>query len=150
VGATVSYGDSRVQIEDFKGRHGASQFALERGEIWIKAKGGYYARLRRLQAQALHPDDSLFEALPVPLAKAVRGLGLPGDRPLDIESLVIIDQAEDPGRPPVLFWDGEARLHNSRLEFGAAFDQVEGVIACRGRHDGTTLEGLAGNVLLDR
>jgi len=61
-----------------------------------------------------------------------------------------IDQAEDPGRPPVLFWDGEARLHNSRLEFGACFEQVEGIIACRGRHDGTTLEGLAGNVLLDR
>jgi hypothetical protein len=70
---------------------------------------------------------------------------------VDVETALKVDAGPDPGVPPVIWWDGGARLHEAKLRTGIELSGVEGIVYCCGRHDGHQLDqGLLGNVLLNR
>ncbi len=54
------------------------------------------------------------------------------------------------GADPIIFWNAELRLHEAAAELGVSWNEVEGVVACRGRYEGTHMGAVLGGVWLDR
>lgn len=148
VGAWVRYCRDGVYVADVRGRHGNSLLSVDRCVVYLKPGGGFWAQVTDLRGSPLVPDEALREALPAPLRKAFRAMNL--NDPLSLRALLIIDQASEPGSRPVVYWDGGVALSAASLRAGADLTGVSGQVWCRGRHNGERLEGVSGNVLLER
>jgi hypothetical protein len=66
--------------------------------------------------------------------------------PIGVTSHLVVDVSADPVVPPIVWWDGTASLRNARLRAGVECTGVSGEIACHGKHNGHTLEGVSGNI----
>lgn len=143
----VRYARRWVHLEKIRARHGDSRLGLDEGLVYLKPEGGVWARLVGLHGDPLVPDLDFLQALPPLLGGACRVLNLKD--PLRLHTELVIDSSSEPGRPPVIYWDGVLGLRGASLEAGVRLERVSGRLACRGRHNGKQLDGLLGNILLD-
>jgi hypothetical protein len=157
VGGTVRYVRNRpdehrpdhVYLTELSARHGSTSLAMTKGEITLKAGGGYYGHFLGVRGTAVRADADLLAALPQTVRKGLDSLKL--ETPVDVSTELKVDAGADPAVPPVIWWDGGARLHDARLRVGVDLKGVEGTVCCCGRHDGHQLdEGLVGNLLLSQ
>ena len=110
--------------------------------------GGYYADLPELVVHDLYVDETLIRALPKMLQGPATALQVRD--PLTLKTRIVMSQSPEPGSLPDLGWDGMVWLKNATLTTGIELSEVTGIIAARGRYNGRQLQGLTGNVLLDR
>ncbi len=154
VGGTVRYVRSNpgerqpdhVYLSDLNARHGTTRLGMQRGEISLKTGGGYYGRFDAVRGEGVRADADLLAALPPPVHKALRALQL--RTPVDVGTNLVVDAPAEPGAPPVIWWDGGARLHDAKFTAGVDLTGVEGRVYCCGRHDGHQLDGVVGNLEL--
>jgi hypothetical protein len=147
-GGSVHYAHNQVALENIVGRHGATNLSLDRGDIYLKPGGGFYARLTELRGNPVFLDDDFVNALPPTLHKLARALHI--REPLGMTGKqLIVDMPPEPNMPPVIYWDGGLALRGATLQVGVDLERVNGQFWCRGRHDGRQLEGLVGNLMLD-
>jgi hypothetical protein len=142
----VHYAQRRVDIENLVARHGDSALSLGRGTIYLKPGGGVWADLVNVQGRPLLPEADFVRALPPALQAGCTALRLKD--PLVLSTRLVIDSGPDPEEPPVIYWDGWAGLHAASLQTGVAVENVTGQVACRGRHNGRSLDGVVGNFIL--
>jgi hypothetical protein len=147
VGAAVRYARGRVYVGGVTARHGPALLGLREGLLVLKPGGGFRAWFDGIRGRGLVPDDDFLRALPPGLAQGLAPLHL--REPLDVETSLILDAPREGERLKV-WWDGGAALHNATCEAGVRLAGVDGQVACRGHHNGDHIEGLAGDVFLDR
>ena len=122
---------------------------MAQGDILLKPGGGYYASFDGVRGTGLRADGDLLAAVPAPVRKGLDAVQL--ETPVDVETRLRVDAPPDPAVPPVIWWDGGARLHEAKLRTGVELSGVEGYVYCCGSHDGHQLDqGLLGNVLLSQ
>jgi hypothetical protein len=156
VGGTVRYIRNRselhqpdhVYMTDLRAHHGLARMGMDKGEITLKQGGGYYGRFEGVRGEAVRADSDLLAALPPPVRKGLDALQL--DCPVNVCTELRVDAPAEATMPPVIWWDGGARLHEARLKVGVELKGVEGEIHCCGRHDGRQLDGVVGNLLLQQ
>lgn len=148
VSATVRYARDSAWVYDFRGRHGDTTVTVKRGRAHFQKGAGFWAEANRLEATRLAVDADLLRALPAPLRKAAETARL--SRPLDLDALIVVQQPPEPGAKPTLYWRGTARLEDSAFKTGVDWSGVTGAVSCEGLHNGEQLEGLAGNLHLER
>jgi hypothetical protein len=146
VNGQFRYQQRRLEMTQVKARHGPTVLAIERGAVDLHGSEGYYADIN-VQAQELRFDEALLHALPGKLQDAARSLKV--HSPVQLETRLVIAQAPEQARPPVLFWDGKAWINDASLTAGLELRHVTGTLACVGRHNGSQLEGVQGTALLD-
>jgi hypothetical protein len=144
---SIHYARRWVHVENLRARHGPTRVALNQAQIFVKPEGGVWADLSNLQAQQLIPDAELLDALPPILRQGCEGLRL--QDPLEFSTHLTIATTGVSGAKPDIYWDSTVQLQNARLRTGVLLEHVTGKVACQGRYNGTSLEGLAGNVFLD-
>jgi hypothetical protein len=138
-----------VYLSDLSAHHGTTLLGMAQGDILLKPGGGYYASFDGVRGTGLRSDADLLAALPAPVRKGLDALQL--ETPVDVETRLKVDAPPDPAVPPVIWWDGGARLHEAKLRTGVELSGVEGYVYCCGSHDGRQLDqGLLGNILLSR
>jgi hypothetical protein len=147
-GGSVHYARNQVTLENIVGRHGPTALSLERGDIFLKPAGGFYARLTDLRGNPVVPDKDFVDALPPMLHKLAVALHLRDPLGMTAKQL-IVDMPPEANVPPVVYWDGGLALRGAKLQIGVDLDKVNGQFWCRGRHNGHQLEGLIGNLMLD-
>jgi hypothetical protein len=140
------YFNRRLQVHNVKARHKTTILALERGTIDLHG-GGHHSDLQ-LQALELQLDDELARALPPKMQDIVRALKLKG--PIQLQTRLVVYQAPEPARPPIVFWDGQTWLNDAQLSAGVELKGVRGRLHCIGLHNGYQLEGLQGKALLQQ
>ncbi|HJT78178.1 MAG TPA: hypothetical protein VJ739_13325, partial [Gemmataceae bacterium] len=144
----LHYARRWVELDNLRARHGDSRLSLERGTIYLKPNGGVWAELVGVRGRPLVPDADFVRALPESLQKACAGLQVRD--PVTLSTQLVIDSNGEPGVQPVVYWDGWAALHEATLFAGLRMEHVTGQVACRGRHNGRQLDGVAGNFILKR
>ncbi|MBI2804912.1 MAG: hypothetical protein HYX68_08025 [Planctomycetes bacterium] len=138
----------RLEIAKLRARHDKALIALERGTVDLHPRGGYYAKFDELQMQGLRFDEEFIQALPGKLKSAAQALRL--NDALRVKTKLIIAQPPETGKPPDVYWDGQAWLYGAAFTTGLEFSNVTGTLACIGRYDGRQIVGVDGNVVLDR
>lgn len=145
---TFRYARHWVQLDGLQARHGASALSLGTGLAYLKPGGGVWTELTDLRANPLLPDEDFRAALPGPLRKACVSLDLKD--PLAVSTRLVIDTPAEAGAPPVIYWDGGVALRGASVRTGVDWQDVRGVVACRGLYNGRQLEGVQGNLDLEQ
>ncbi|MCC6417667.1 MAG: hypothetical protein IT429_05405 [Gemmataceae bacterium] len=145
---TFRYHKDRVDLTRVTARHNATRLSLEKGTVDLYPGGGFYADLEDLRGNPVVPDAAFLAALPEGLRTACKGLKLAD--PFAVRTRLVVAQTTDTGAQPDIFWDGQAWLRAAKLQVGLDVADVTGTLACVGRHNGRQLQGLSGNLLLDR
>jgi AsmA-like C-terminal region len=155
--AKVHYSHDLVDVRDVQARHGASQLAFKQAQVMLRADDGFQARIGDPQplgrlapnfvARGMMVDSSFLAALPPALRKGLGALQLEGS--VDLQTALVIDQ-KDPNKAPVIWWDGGVALPGNTILAGVPVRDIQGGIATCGRFDGQQLEGMVGNLLLDK
>lgn len=127
----------------------------------MKLAGGVELAIKHLVV--LTPPDPPAGAMPPPEplpvgpaadrgGPAVARAQAPGPTALAPQPFPVAAQprAAPPPPGPVVYWDAEIKLTGASLDTGIAWENLFGAVACRGRHDGTHLGLVRGNVWLDR
>ncbi len=146
---TVHYHDSRVDISEVSALHGSTRLWAPGGKVELNPGGGYHADFKDVEIRSLAADAEFIKAAPEALGKAFAAMRLSDPMPL-VKTRVVVAQSADPGSRPDIYWDAQGWLENTSLVAGVDVENVSGVIACRGRHNGQKIIGLEGNVLLDK
>ena len=162
----LRFDGSRVFLEQFLGKHGASVWKMNAGEVRFYDNGRVWANLGGLSAVPFAVDADFTNALPGKLRSAAETLKLRGPAELSVSHLVVLTppdeprplpalptvaRAQSPDAPdPEVYWVGELKLLGASLDAGLAWDDVRGRIACRGNYLGTHLGDVAGNLWIDR
>ncbi len=149
VGGTVHYAHNKVDLGQFVARHGGSKLTLEKGEVFLKPTGGFYAKMSNLRGDPILPDQEFLRALPPTLGKACRALQVKDPLAVVAEDLRV-DMPGEPNIPPVIYWDGGVGVHEATLQAGVELQHVSGQFWSRGRHNGRQLEGVVGNLMLEQ
>jgi hypothetical protein len=147
VSGTVRYANGKVELEKLSGRHGGTVLTLDKGEVFLKPAGGFWAKMEGFKGQPIIVDADFRAAAPGGLKKLCAILQ-PGT-PVSMATQLIVDMPTEPNLPPDIYWDGGLSLHEASGEFGVKVDRVRGQFWCQGRYDGRQLKGLKGNMLLD-
>lgn len=148
-GGAIRYAQNQVAIENLVARHGDTTLTLDRGDIYLKPVGGFYARFTELRGNPLVPDAEVTSALPPGLQKIARTLKLRDPLGMTAKE-IIVDMPPEPNVPPVIYWDGGLALREAKVNVGVDLERVRGQFWCRGRHNGRDLEGVVGNLMLDQ
>ena len=61
---------------------------------------------------------------------------------------LVVQTPMEPGGRPDVWWNGAVAMRDATLDAGVTLEHVSGEIACRGRHNGQSLEGVLGNILI--
>jgi hypothetical protein len=148
---TFRLAPGRVLLEPFTARHGPTRFDLGGGAVQF-GEGGYHADLRALRAEPLPVDADFVRALPAALQAVFHALQPTGTLAVQVARLDIVEPPNPPGphQPPVIQWDGSVAFADGALRTGVQWDNVSGVVACRGRYRGEVVEGVEGNIQLER
>lgn len=142
------YHKNRVDLVRLSAKHQKSQFTLDEGTIELHPAGGFYADLKGVQGNPIHPDEALYNALPGNLKSACQTLQIRD--PFAVKARVIIAQDADPTSLPDIYWDGQVWTRDAKLNIGVEIDKLTGTLACQGRYDGRQLLGFNGNVFLNQ
>lgn len=148
VSGTVRYAQGRVDLENLVGRHGPTQLSVDRGEVYLKPRGGFWAKAWNLKGSPLQMDPALVQALPPALRTVAAALDL--QTPIEFSTELVVDSTGLAGVPPTIYWDGGAVLRDASFRAGVPLEHVHGKAFCRGRHNGNILEGLAGNIVFNQ
>lgn len=140
----VRYSQGWVTLQNLRARHGDTSLGLEQGFVYLKPGGGLWARLDDLWGNPIVPDADFRAALPASLRKGCAALQLRD--PLTLRTKMVVDSKSGPDAPTTLYWDGWLALKDARLEVGVPLENVTGIVACRGLHNGRQLEGILGNL----
>jgi hypothetical protein len=144
---SIRYAQRWVYLNDLRARHGESQISLGEGKVYLHPTGGVWAKLTDLRGSPLLPDQEFHLALPAVLQKLYTAIQLKS--PVALRTQVVINTPPEAGSPPAIYWDGEVRLRRASLQLGLQVEQVTGLVACRGLHNGRQLEDVVGNILLE-
>jgi hypothetical protein len=145
VNGLFTYAKNRVQIYNLRAtRKSGSRMELPEGTIDLLPASGYYAMLRKFQADPLVLDDEMLEAMPETGRKALQALHLK-EQPLTVQTNLVIAQKGETGQPPEVWWDGVCTLKEAVLHLGLKLENVTGRVACNGLHDGRQFKGVTGN-----
>ncbi|MBO0698765.1 MAG: hypothetical protein J2P46_10245 [Zavarzinella sp.] len=168
----VSYNGGRVDLRQFRARHGQSAITLPAAEILLPVTGGYWADLYDLRMSPVMFDREFLAALPGGLRSACLGLEPQGNFSLHAKRLVIDDQPK--GRPPArtvpqvldytargtsppakatlptIYWDGTVTFRDAQMKTGVSWDSVTGQFSSRGLYMGDRLGRVVGNLAVDR
>lgn len=148
VRGTIHFANQKIDIGPTTARHGDSVLGLGKGEVFLKPQGGFYAKLDDLTGNPLVLDNDLLQAVPGSVQRFSHFLDLKD--PLALSTQVIVDMPGEPGQPPTIFWDGGLSFRDSSIRLGFPLEHVTGQVFCRGRHNGQKLQGVVGNLLLER
>ena len=70
--------------------------------------------------------------------------------PIDVKTRIVIKQGSEASSQPDVWWDGGLKLHKVDFNTGIDWKEVDGELACTGRHNGYQLQGVVGNILIDK
>jgi AsmA-like protein len=147
IGGVVHFRNRQLQLAALSGKHGATRWVLgEGGVIELLPGGGYRADLQNIDVEDLLLDADFIRALPASLQKPCEAIGC--KTPVRARARLIVAQGSDPGEKPDFYWDTQAWVKDTSIFIGVPADGVTGVVGCRGRHDGTKLVNVEGNILL--
>ncbi|HTU20674.1 MAG TPA: AsmA-like C-terminal region-containing protein [Gemmataceae bacterium] len=146
--AKVRYKQGLVHVKDVRARHGDCRLGLNEAKILLKPEGGFTAWFTDIRGDDLLPDAEFLRALHPSLRRGVEPLQL--CKPLDVKTSLVLDEPALPGEPMKIWWDGGVSLKKQVFQAGVEISDVDGVIWCRGHHNGRQIEGLKGNAVLER
>ncbi len=140
------YRDGHVDLQHFKGEHGAVKIA-EEGSCDFQPDGRWAMRFTNLSVDRLRADRDLIQALPERLKKAVVELGPTGA--MNLRGGFSLERVGPPGEPLRSTWDVRIGLQQSNLQCGGLLLQnVCGEAALVGAFDGCHLQS-RGELALD-
>jgi hypothetical protein len=170
VAGQVSYSQGRVDLRQFRARHGSSTLTIPTGELLLPASGGYWADLYDVRLSPVVFDREFLAALPRGLRSACLGLEPQGHFSLHAKRLVIDDQAK--GQPPArtvpqvtargtsptearerfptIYWDGTLTFRDAAVKSGVSWDSLTGQFSSRGLYNSDRLGRVVGNLAVDR
>ncbi len=171
----VSFSQGRVDLRQFRARHGSTTLSLPAAEILLPATGGFWADLYDLKVTPVVFDKEFLASLPRSLRTACQGLELNGAVSLHAKRLVIDDQPK--GQPPTrdmpqvasatrtashaspvpprassptIYWDGSINFRDAAMQTGVAWEGVTGQLTTRGLYAGDKLGRVVGNLIIDK
>ena len=127
----------RLTLTSFVARHGPTR-VTSKGVLEIDRRKDWMLRLDPLLCEGLVADNDLRDALPGRLRDTVASLN--PERPFDLEGLIELRGAGDPGFPITAAWNLQTRLPNNRLSAGVQLENVIGQITSRGKWYGQHAE----------
>jgi len=92
VAGRVAYAKGRVDLREFRGKHGRSELTLPYTEILFRASGGYWADVRDAHVTPMVIDDDFLQALPLGLRTSCEDLDLKGPMSLYVNRMVVDEQ----------------------------------------------------------
>lgn len=147
--AKVRYKQGLVHVKDVSARHRDCRLGLSEAKILLKPQGGFTAWFTDIRGDDLLPDDEFLRALHPALRRGLEPLQLA--KPLDVKtSLLVLDAPAVPGEPMKIWWEGGAYLKKQVFQAGVEISDVDGVIWCRGHHNGRQFESIKGNAVFQR
>jgi len=171
----VRFEQGRVDLREFRARHGSTALSLAAAEVLLPATGGFWADLYDLKVTPLVFDKEFMTSLPHGLRTACQGLELNGAVSLHAKRLVIDDQPK--GQPPArnvpqvasavrtashaspvpqrtslptIYWDGSVVFRDVAMKTGIAWEGVTGQFTTRGLYMGDRLGRVVGNLTFER
>ena len=146
--AKVRYRQGLVYVKDVSSRHGDSRLGLSEAKILLKPAGGFTAWFTDIRGDNLLPDEEFLRALHPAMRRGLEPLQL--RKPVDVKTGLVLDAPAVPGEPMKIWWDGGAYLKKQVFQAGVEIRDVDGVIWCRGHHNGRQFESIKGNAVLER
>jgi hypothetical protein len=143
VSATAHYAHDQIELRDVQAVHGDGTLSMKEGLVLLQPDNVFQVRVPALQGTNISPDAALLAALPPALQKGLACLELRG--PFNLNTALVVDQ-HDPGRPPVVWWDGSVGLRNATMQAGVEVKDLTGAASCRGLFDGQQLRGVVGKL----
>ena len=173
VAGQVSFANGRVDITQFRARHGSSWLSLPSGLVLLPPTGGYWADLYDLRLTPVTFDREFLAALPRGMRSACLGLEPKGPIGIHAKRLVISDQprhqpparempqvavrqvtaGSSPGQRatlPVVYWDGTVTFRDAAVKTGVSWEGVTGQFSSRGLYLGDKLGRVVGNLAIDK
>jgi hypothetical protein len=146
--AAVRYAHGYVEIKHVSAKHDACRLGLKKAIILLKPSGGFTAWITGIRGDDLVPDEEFLRALHPALRRGLEPLQI--RNPIKVETTLTLDAPAVPGEPMKIWWDGGAYLHKQIFQAGVEIKDVDGVIWCRGHHNGRQFEGVSGHAVLER
>lgn len=168
----VSYARGRVDLREFRARHGKSALVLPTAVVLLPPTGGFWADLYDLKLTPVVFDREFLGALPAGLRSGCLGLEPRGPIAIHAKRLVIDDRPKDrpPGAPappatvrqataktaggrdtlPIVYWDGTVTFRDAAMNTGVSWEGVTGQLSSRGLYLGDRLGRVVGNLAIDR
>jgi hypothetical protein len=147
--ATLHYARRWIHLENLQARHGPSRVQIEKAQAYVKPEGGVWAEITNLQGTPLVPDAELLQALPPIVRETCTALQLQEPFTLKKTKITLSSPAAADQKPDI-YWDGELELRDATVRAGVPLEHVTGTAACQGRYNGHELEGLVGNLQIER
>jgi hypothetical protein len=94
----LAFRRGKVDLTDFRARHGGSVVRVPATEVLFRPTGGYWAELRDLSVAPLVVDAELLRALPNGLRSACEGLELRGPMSVSMRQMVVDEGGPEPPR----------------------------------------------------
>jgi hypothetical protein len=151
LGGTFDITRTRVDLKNFSARHGNTELRVRGGSVDLK-NGGYRADFGGLTAEPLPVNADFVRACPAALQAIIRMLAINGSLGVQVDRLYVDEPPHlpGPGSPPRFYWEGQVAFSDATLRTGVQWENVTGVVACRGAYRGHALEGVQGHIALDR
>lgn len=171
----VSFAQGRVDLRQFRARHGTTSVTLPAAQVLLPPTGGFWADLYDLKVTPVVCDREFLAALPAGLKSACLGFEPQGAIALHAKRLVIDDQthgqtpprnlpstagtsrvsASSPTVPkrttlPTIYWDGTITFRDATMKTGVTWDGINGQFSTRGLYLGDRLGRVVGNLAIDR
>src|SRR5262245_11588082 len=172
----VSYVQGRVDLRQFRGKHGKTTITIPAAEVLLPSTGGFWADLYDVKMSPVVFDREFLAALPGGLRSACLGLEPEGSFAIHAKRLVVDDQPK--GKPgtrtvppvtditpvtvrgsmpttpratlPTIYWDGTVTFRDSKLKTGVTWEGATGQFSSRGLYLGDRLGRVVGNLAVDR
>jgi hypothetical protein len=170
----VSFAKGRVDLREFRARHGRTSVTLPAARVLLPPTGGFWADLCDLKIVPVVCDREFLAALPNGLKSACLGLEPQGAISIQANRLVIDDQPKSkpqatpaatsgvvrvvgssPAVPqrtalPTIYWDGTITFRDAMLKTGIQWDSVTAQFSSRGLYLGDKLGRVVGNLAVER
>jgi hypothetical protein len=174
VAGQLSYALGRVDLQEFRARHGKTMIAIPSAIVLLPATGGFWADLCDLKITPVVFDREFLAALPRGLRSACLGLEPQGAFAIHAKRLVVDDQpkGQAPARAvpqvasmsaniargamparatlPTIYWDGTITFRDAALKTGVSWEGVTGQFSSRGLYLGDRLGRVVGNLAVDK
>lgn len=174
VAGQLSFANGRVDLRQFRARHGKTNLTISAAEVLLPPTGGFWADLTDLRITPVVFDREFMAALPRGLHSACLGLEPQGAFAIHAKRLVVDDQPK--GQPavrplpqvaasgpitargamparailPTIYWDGTITFRDATMKTGVSWEGVTGQFSSRGLYLGDRLGRVVGNLAVDK